>query len=605
MGKYVSNISEIILDAIDLEQLISEYVPLKRAGTNLKGLCPFHNEKTPSFVVSKEKQYYHCFGCGASGNAIGFIMAVENLDFLDAIERLADKGRIDLSQYLEQPEKQIKTSTPIQNPSQKKKYYEISKHAARFFYANLKKSDTAKAYIQKRGLTEETIKTFGLGYAPDEWRSLLDYLGKPPYTPEELETCGMVIKKENKNDYYDRFRDRLIFPIIDVQGRVIGFGGRIMGEGQPKYLNSPETPIFNKSNTLYNLNLAKNVLNEEKVLIVVEGYMDVIALYQAGIKNVVATLGTALTSQHGRLLKRYADEIIIAYDSDTAGQKATERSVEILEAANLRVRVLQLTDGLDPDEYLKKYGLEILQTKLKKALSFTDYKIHLLRQSFNLNYEDDRRRFYEQCVALIKPMPESALKDKYVKDLAKWTRLSEESVRKDVFKASQDKTQNQKSATRNIKRSKTFIIETRLLYLALLNKESFDKIFELVDFDGIQDFRVKKIFKFLIGYYQVLERFSIEDCIDHLSIDEIKFIQLLLEKSIAAENLDREIQLNSINFKIEVLNQEIIMILNEIMVMKETDEISEIERETYLKALNLRLVELKKKQAELIKALGR
>lgn len=604
MGRYVSNISEIILDAIDLEQLISDYVPLKRAGTNVKGLCPFHNEKTPSFVVSKEKQFYHCFGCGASGNAIGFIMAIENLDFLDAIEKLADRANLDLDQYLDTSNQQQKKTFKPENKSQKKKYQEISKHAARFFYKNLKESEEAKAYLNNRSISAETIQTFGLGYAKDEWSSLLDYLARPPYSASELEAVGLVIKKDKSKGYYDRFRGRIMFPIIDVQGKVVAFGGRIMGDGQPKYLNSPETPIFNKSNTLYNLNLAKNVLNEEKTLIVVEGYMDVISLYQAGIKNVVATLGTALTSQHGRLLKRYADDIIIAYDSDNAGQKATERSVDILEKANLNVRVLQLTDGLDPDEYLKKYGVETLRKKLRKSLSYVDYQIHLLRNTYNLDFEEDRRRFYSACVSLIKPMDDSALKDKYMREIAKWSHMPEEAVRRDMYKQKKE-AEPVRQQTRTKKRSKIFMIETRLLYLALLNKQSFDKIFELVNFEDVQDAGIRKILKFLTGYYQVMDSFNIESCIDHLGIDEIKFIQLVLEKSIQPENEDRELQVNCKNFEMEVLNQKIIQLMNRIMTVKEHDEISDAEKEKHLKTLNLKLVELKKEQAQLMKALGR
>jgi DNA primase len=600
MGKYVSNISEIILDAVDLEDLISGYVTLKRAGSNIKGLCPFHNEKTPSFVVSKEKQFYHCFGCGASGNAIGFIMAIENLDFLDAIEFLADRSRLDLDQYMEQ---HAKVNYKPENKDLKKKYQDISKHAARFFYMKLKESDVAKEYFKNRGISEATIKTFGLGYALDEWRSLLNYLGKPPYTPAELEKVGLVIRNEEKKSYYDRFRGRVMFPIIDVQGKVVGFGGRIMGDGQPKYLNSPETPIFNKSNTLYNLNLAKNNL-EDNILIVVEGYMDVIALYQAGIKNVVATLGTALTPLHGRLLKRYAEEIIIAYDSDSAGQKATERSVQILDEVGIKARVLTLSEGLDPDDYIKKYGVDTLKTKLKKALNYTDYKIHLLRQKYNLDFVEERRRFYLDCVELIRPMQQSALKDQYVRELAKWTHMAIDAIKRDVFSESTEEVQVKRPVNKK-KKSKLFVIEARILYLGLISKESFDKLFKLINFDDIEDSRIKKILTFLKGFYQVMDKFSIEPCIDHLTIDDIKFIQLLLEKSVAPEDVDREIQVNTVNFKSEIMNSHIIRIVNRIMRVKASDELSETERESQLKLLNVRLAEMKKEQAQLMKTLGR
>lgn len=604
MAKYVNNISEVILEHVDLEQLISEYVPLKRAGSNIKGLCPFHNEKTPSFVVSSEKQVYHCFGCGASGNAIGFTMAIENLDFLDAVEHLADRVHLDLEPYLEKQEAgHIKKVT--EDKSLKKKYYEISRHSARFYYQEMKKSNKALEYFKNRGITENTIKTFGLGYAPEGWQNIIDYLGKPPFSLEDLEAMGLVIKKENTGKCYDRFRDRLMFPIIDVQGRVIAFGGRIIGEGQPKYLNSPETIIFSKSNTLYNLNLAKNVLNEEKTLIVVEGYMDVIALYQSGIKNVVATLGTALTSQHARLIKRYADQVIIAYDSDEAGQKATERSVEILESAKLDVRVLLLNDGLDPDEFLKKHGVEFLIEKLKNAYSYVDYQIHLLRQKYDLNYEEERRNFYFDCMPILKALEESAVKKKYIETVSKWSRMSIDEIQKDVFHHRKGSPAPKTNTGPTKKKSKLFVIEARLLYLALLNHESFDRIFELIDFEEIHDDKIKKILKFLKGYYQVMENFELEACIDHLGLDEIKFIQLLLEKSIVSENVEREIQVNCSNFELETMNQKIIRTMNKMMILKEDDSLNREVQDKQLKALQRELMDLKKIQATRIKALGR
>jgi DNA primase len=604
MGKYTSNITEVILEHVDIEQLISEYVPLKRAGSNIKGLCPFHNEKTASFVVSSDKQVYHCFGCGASGNAIGFIMAMENLDFLDALEHIADRVHLDLEPYLEkQTSGHIKKVT--EDKSLKMKYYDISKHSARFYYQQMKKNKKALDYFENRDISDHTIKTFGLGYAPEGWQNIIDYFDKAPFSLSDLEAMGLVIKKEKTDKTYDRFRDRVMFPIIDVQGRVIAFGGRIIGEGQPKYLNSPETLIFSKSNTLYNLNLAKNVLNEDKTLIVVEGYMDVIALYQSGIKNVVATLGTALTSQHASLIRRYANQVIIAYDSDEAGQKATERSVEILEKAKLDVRVLLLTDGLDPDEFLKKYGVDVLKEKLKNAFSYVDYQIHLLRHKYDLNYEEERRNFYFECVPILKALEESAVKKKYIETVSKWSRMSIDEIQKDVFHYKKGTPPPKNIVMPAKKKSKLFVIEARLLYLALLNHRSFDKIFELIDFEDIRDEKIKKILKFLKGYYQVMESFELQTCIDHLSLEEIKFIQLLLDKSIVSENIEREIIVNCTNFELETLSQKIIRTMNKMMILKEDDSMNKETQEKQLKTLQRELVDLKKIQANRIKALGR
>lgn len=613
MPRYVSNISEIILDAVDVQQIVSEYVQLKRAGANVKGLCPFHNEKSPSFVVSQEKQMYHCFGCGAAGNAIGFVMAIENLDFLDAIELLADRAHIDLEQYVER-----NNNSPEYKPENKDlkaKYYEINKHAARFFYSNLKKSNEAQDYFKNREISDETIRKFGLGYAFDEWNELLNYLAKPPYTKEELETVGLIISKKEKNGYYDRFRGRVMFPIIDVHGKVVGFGGRILNDGQPKYLNSPETPIFNKSNTLYNLNLAKNELSQNKTLIVVEGYMDVIALYQRGIKNVVATLGTALTGLHGRLLKRYAEEIILAYDSDEAGQKATIKGVEILEKSNLKVKVLQLPNGLDPDDYIKQFGVDKFNEKIMSSINYADYKLKLLKGEHNLDYEDGRMRFVADAIEVIKNIEGSVAKEHYCQKISKWTRVDEAIIKRGVFSqsnksANQPKLQNynQQNQQPIRKLNKSVIIETRLMYLSLLNKRNFDRIFELISFEDIQDKRVKKIMTFLIGYYQVIDKFSIEECIDHLGIEEIKYIQKVLKHSIA--NLDeesekKEILANAKTFESEVLDNKIVKLMNLIISIKESDDISDIERNKNLKLLNTKLVEFKQSQERIMKELGR
>lgn len=611
MARYVSNITEIILDAVDINQIVSGYVELKRAGANVKGLCPFHNEKTPSFVVSTEKQMYHCFGCGAAGNSIGFIMAIENLDFLDAIEFLADKANLDLEQYMERSPNAPKYVP--EDKDLKAKYYEINKHAARFFYSKLMKSDEAKAYFKRREINGDTIKKFGLGYAPDAWNELLNYLAKPPYKAEELEAVGLVIPKKEKKGHYDRFRGRVIFPIIDVHNKVVGFGGRILGDGQPKYLNSPETPVFNKSNTLYNLNLAKNELSKNKTLIVVEGYMDVIALYQRGIKNVVATLGTALTSTHGKLLHRYAEEIILSYDSDEAGQKATKRGVEILEKANLRVKVLQLSGGQDPDDFIKEFGVDKFSEKIRSAINYTDYQLKLLRNTHDLDYEDGRMRFVADAIQIIKKVDTTVSKEHYCQKVAKWTRVDEAIIKREVFSSNTNIAQQSPSNQANTyqqpkKKSKMFAIETRLMYLSLLNKRNFDRIFELVSFDEIQDQRIKKVMTFLIGYYQVIDAFSINDCIDHLSIDEIKYIQLVLEKSVKPSDdtsEKKEIQINIKNFESEVLNNKIIRLMNLIISIKESDDLSEVERETKLKELNAKLHSLNKSKANIIRELGR
>lgn len=304
-AKYDNRITEVILESINIVDLISEYTPLKRTGRNYKGLCPFHNEKTPSFSVSEEKQFYHCFGCGVGGDAIKFVQEIENFDFLDAIEYLADKYGIDIDSYKNAESGNRQPTVP---PDVKKALYAISREAAILYYKELPKSSEAMSYIEGRGLDQSIIRKFGLGFAPDDWHYLNKKLSKNKQMESLLIRAGLVAKS-SKGNVYDYFRNRIVFPIRDIKGNVIAFGGRVMDGSNPKYLNSPETDIFNKSNTLYGLNLAKNAFSDERRIIVTEGYMDVISLHQQGVENAVATLGTALTTQHGRILSRYLTKL--------------------------------------------------------------------------------------------------------------------------------------------------------------------------------------------------------------------------------------------------------------------------------------------------------
>ncbi len=591
--KYINNISEIIISSVDIEDIISEYVDLKRAGSNLKGLCPFHNEKTPSFVVSKDKQLYHCFGCGESGNVISFVMKKKNMDFLDAIEYLAEIGRVDLNDYLDKSSNYKENYIPRE---QKKNLHDLMKYAARFYYHNLSNNENAKKYLYDRAIDEITIKKFGLGYARDSWDDILKYLTSGKFTEKQILDAGLIIKKEKNNGYYDRFRDRIIFPIIDVQNKVIGFGGRIIGNGMPKYLNSPETVLFNKSNTLYNLNLAKNELKEEKTLIIVEGYMDVISLYSKGIKNVVATLGTALTKSHGRLLKRYADTVIISYDSDQAGIKATERSVEILKDTGLTIKILTLTDGLDPDEYIKKYGVDVFRTKIKKAKTYVDYKLHLLKEKYALEYETDRQKFYMEAKELLAIMPANAIREKYIEDISKWTYMSLESIRMDLKNTSNTSSQ---VVNKKVKLNKLTMIETRLLYLSLMSKKNYNKIFGYIEFDDIKNNYVKKALKFLLGYYSVNDQFDITKCIDHLDLNTMKYIKLVLEKSIQSTS-EKEVDTTIFYFKQEVIQRNITIIINHIAKINQSDELSDEEKKEKLDVLNKLLMENKERQKNII-----
>lgn len=384
-------IEEVRLNS-DLVEIVFEYIRLEKKGGGYFGLCPFHREKTPSFHVDPVKQLYYCFGCNAGGNVFHFIMNIESLDFQDSLRFLAEKAGITL------PE-------PNNNEEQdkiqlRKTILQINKEAARFFYSYLvgENGKTAQNYLLKRNISPGIIKRFGLGLAPREWDALTIFLRGKGYNEKILLESGLCIKNKNGN-LYDRFRDRIIFPIFDIRGNVVAFGGRVIDDSLPKYINSPETPCYTKGRELYGLNLAKKTA--KKRILVVEGYMDVISLHQASIDYAVASLGTALTSMQGRVLKKYSDEVIICYDADLAGKKATDRGLDILNQLGCRVKVLQMPEGKDPDEFIRKNGAKEFKNLVDRAISLLEYKIHKLRLEYPENNQDNKLKFLDGVADLL------------------------------------------------------------------------------------------------------------------------------------------------------------------------------------------------------------
>ncbi|OHW62572.1 DNA primase [Andreesenia angusta] len=369
----------------DIVDIISQYVELKRAGSNYKGLCPFHNEKTPSMVVSPDKQMFHCFGCGEGGDVISFLSKYKSMDFQDVIVELAERANVELKQ---------KTDEDIEREKKLKLLYDINREAAIYFYKVLRSSPEAENYFLERGINSDTIKRFGLGYSRGSWSLLLQYLKQKGYSELDIEEAGLAIRHREKQSYYDRFRSRVMFPIWDISSRVIGFGGRLIepAENQPKYLNSPDTPVFLKGRNLYGLNIIKESIRGGRILLV-EGYMDVISLYQSGIKNATASLGTALTRDQIRLIKRYTGDIAIAYDSDEAGIKATKKAIEIIRSEKLTPRVVEMDEGLDPDDYVKKYGSEKFRLKMENAIHYIDFIINLNKKKYDLSLIEDKLKF--------------------------------------------------------------------------------------------------------------------------------------------------------------------------------------------------------------------
>ncbi len=360
----------------DIVDIISEYVDLKKAGSSFKGLCPFHNEKTPSFTVDRKKQLFHCFGCGAGGDVVSFIMQKEGLSYPDSLKYLAQKAGINLV-FNESPGMSEK----------RRRLYEINKDIMMYFYKNLLTNKAPQDYLLKRGLRSNIVNTFMLGFAKDSWDDLLNFARSNDIKEEDLLELGLIAKSKNGN-FYDKYRNRLIFPIIDTYGRIIGFGGRAIDNTMPKYLNSPESEVFKKRYNLYGLNIFKK--QGKRDLILVEGYMDVIALNNNGIDIAVASLGTAFTVDQAKLAKRYADNIYICYDSDSAGIKATKRAIEIFKEAEIGVNIIELGQGLDPDEYVKKYGKEAFEKKIDEALDEYNYAYEQILNGYSEANENEK-----------------------------------------------------------------------------------------------------------------------------------------------------------------------------------------------------------------------
>lgn len=422
------NIVDEIKSRCNIVDVIGRVVPLKKAGSNYKGICPFHNEKTPSFVVSETKQIFTCFGCGATGDVLEFVKRYYNLDFRGAVEMLAKEYGISL-------EGAFKSSR------NKDELYEINRQAARFFYRALReRANPGYPYMKNRGISDETLNKFGIGYADDRWDSLYRHLKEIGIAEDKMLELGLISKSKDK--YFDKFRGRVIFPIMNTSGKVIGFGGRIIGDGQPKYLNSQESNIFQKKNNLYGLNLTGSQVRKEDKIVLVEGYMDVVSLYQSGVRNVSASLGTALTENQARLIRRYTNNVILSYDADQAGQAAALRGLDILYKEGCRARVLKVTDGKDPDEFIKKNGRKAFLELMDNAQAHGDFKLNTAKAKYDLDDEQQRIDFLRDAVVILRSMkPVEA--DVYIKKLAEETGISEGAIR---FEYSGNNSQEKNSA---------------------------------------------------------------------------------------------------------------------------------------------------------------
>ena len=411
---------ENLKNQVNIVDVIGRCVPLKRAGNNYKGVCPFHNEKTPSFVVSDQKQIFTCFGCGATGDVIEFVKRYYNLEFSEAVEKIAKEYGITLEKKASQND-------------DRDIYYRVNKLAAGFFYkAFTETANKGYAYMKRRGISPAILKKFGIGYADEQWDSLYQYLLSQGIDKKIMIELGLVSEGKN-GKCYDKFRNRVIFPIINTSGKVIGFGGRAINpDDNPKYLNSPESKIFQKKNNLYGLNISRQSVGKDGYIILVEGYMDVIALYQSGVENVAASLGTALTENQARLIKRYTKNVVLSYDADGAGRAAALRGLDILKAEECKVKVLHVTDGKDPDEYVKKNGKAAFLKLIDGALPYGDYKLEAAKIGFDLTKDDDRIDYIKaatEIIRLLSPVEQEI----YIEKLSKDLKISESAIRMELL----------------------------------------------------------------------------------------------------------------------------------------------------------------------------
>jgi len=494
MVRYSDELIDEIRNKNDIVDIVSQYVVLKRSGRSFFGLCPFHKEKSPSFSVSPDKQIFHCFGCGVGGNVIHFVSKIENLNFRETIEMLAEKSGTELPTLENEADNKVLLL--------KSKVYEINQITAEFYHQNLYKPSAkpAQEYVKKRKLDNNTLKEFLIGYS-GTYNELYTLLKSKGFSEEEILASSLVNKTQD-GKFIDRFRRRLMFPILDIRNRVIAFGGRVLDDTKPKYINSPENIVYSKGRHLYGLNIAKK--SDMKKIIVVEGYMDAISLHQRNIKNVVASLGTAMTEAQGRLLRNSSEQVIIGYDSDGAGQAATMRGLEILQNLGCDLRVLQLEGAKDPDEYIVKYGPERFQKEIQKSISLVEYKIKVLKNTLNLEHPNDKIKFLKEIAKVLSKIDNDIEKELYIDRLSSEYKISKEAIHAEIGKLKYTKTSGSKVLEKSKPKmevkekvdTQTDKREKMIIYLLINHpSESTQKIINSISIEDIKNETNKIIMK--------------------------------------------------------------------------------------------------------------
>ncbi len=583
MARYSDEIIDDVRQSNDIVDVISQYVRLKRSGRNYFGLCPFHNEKSPSFSVSPEKQIFHCFGCGVGGNVFTFLTKIEGINFVEAVQLLAERANIQLPT--------LENNVDSAKEALKTKVYKVNEFTAKYYHENLYRPESkiAQEYIKKRKLSNETLKSFQIGFS-GKFDELYKELKKQGFEDREILESGLVNKNE-RGQYIDRYRNRLMFPICDVRGRVIAFGGRVLDDSKPKYINSPENVVYSKGRHLYGLNVAKKY-DIKKRLLIVEGYMDVVSLHQRDIHNVVASLGTALTQQQGYLLRNNTEQIILSYDSDEAGQTAKVRAMEILQNMGCDIRVLQMEGAKDPDEYVIKYGNARFQNLVDKAISVIEFKVKILRQSLNLDSTNDKIKFLNEIAKLIAKIDNSMEREVYIEKIAKEYDVSKEAIYAEVNKLTYkenvdekilnkakpvikhlEKT-NEDTVSEAVKRRENTI-------LAILLSGDVN-IYQIIKQNiKIEDFKYDIDHKIARKLYEEFENgnSNINSIIDNLSEEEQNHITMIMAEDYGIDDVEKAIDDIIQTYEKDKLNERKLEILELLENPTEENQKKELEKE--------------------------
>lgn len=518
------NVLDEIRDRADIVDLIGEYVDLKRSGSNYMGLCPFHSEKTPSFSVSSSKSIFKCFGCGVGGDVITFVMKRENLSFPEAVEFLADKYNVRLEVYKDENK---------EAREKRNRLYEINREAGLHFLKNYEASQKTQLYLKNRMLSDKTIRSYGIGYSKDSWTDLYDHLTKMGYREDELLELNLISKSKNGN-YIDRFRDRVMFPIINRNNRIIGFGARAFGDAKPKYLNSRETPIFHKGSNVFNINIISRESTRERIILV-EGYMDVISLYNSGINYSVASLGTSLTIDQANIIKKMARDIYICYDSDSAGINATSRAIDIFLQASVKPKIIELEGGLDPDDFIKKYGVEGFENKIKSAISYIEFKIKKLKENFNLEDSEGLSNFTIESAKILSSIKNPIERDIFVKDFSRKYNISYTAIENYINYLNRNKLKETKREKFKVKKNTNVVksnkarAQEELLSYSLLDNDIYKYIRNKIEVFYFTNAMTRAVFEEIPRLYE--EEMEVRDFLSLLESNRLidkEFVENIL-----------------------------------------------------------------------------